>query len=130
MKAFAHSMNVGKEEEKERGNIIGEIFASSAGINLAAVSAIPMQQGSAISAGSGVEEWLEVVEESASASAILKEQIMDSLVVENDGKLSFKTDLLRNYGKGHELDQVLPSTLKEIYEDEQIEYPKALQLIK
>lgn len=81
MKAFAHSMNVGKEEEKERGNIIGEIFASSAGINLAAVSAIPMQQGSAISAGSGVEEWLEVVEESASASAILKEQIMDSLVV-------------------------------------------------
>jgi len=51
-------------------------------------------------------------------------------MMQEDGKLTFKTDLLRNYGKGYELEQVLPNTLKEIYDDEGIEYPKGLLLIK
>ena len=46
------------------------------------------------------------------------------------GVVSFKVDLLRNYGKGHELDMVLPDTLKEIYYDGTVEYATTLLLIK
>jgi len=44
---------VGNQEEVERNNMVGEILS----INLPHVSAIPVNQGSAISAGSAVEEW-------------------------------------------------------------------------
>jgi hypothetical protein len=93
--------------------MVGEIVGV---LNLPHVSAIPVNQGSVISAGSGVEEWLEEVEaeESGAASSVLKEQIMESVSMQEDGKLTFKTELLRNY-QGHGLEQILPNTLKEIY---------------
>lgn len=57
LKAFSHSQVVGNQEEVERNNMVGEILS----INLPHVSAIPVNQGSAISAGSAVEEWFEEV---------------------------------------------------------------------
>ena len=63
-------------------------------------------------------------------STLLKDQIVESMQKDEEGKIIFKVDLLRNYGKGHELDAVLPDTLKELYRDENIEYHTTLQLMK
>ena len=93
------------------------------------VSAIPNVQSSAISAF-GMGEWLEEVPEVNMGATLLKEQIIESMDQSEEGKVTFKVDLLRNYGKGHELDTVLPDTLKEIYQDERLEYHIVLLLIR
>jgi hypothetical protein len=64
------------------------------------------------------------------APSILKDSILATLEIPEDGKVTFKIDLLRNYGVGHELDRVLPETIREIYNDEKIDYPTAILLIR
>lgn len=66
-------------------------------------------QSSAVSEGAN---WLEEVAEVDLAPTILKDNILSTLELTEDGKVVFKVDLLRNYGSGHELDRVLPDTLK------------------
>lgn len=68
------------------------------GLNLPFVSAIPNVQSSAVSEGAG---WLEEVAEVDMAPTLLKENILATLEKLEDGKVTFKIDLLRNYGPGH-----------------------------
>lgn len=101
--------------------------APPAQLNLPNISSIPIVPASAISEG---VLWVQQVEEVNMAPTMLKEQLLSSLQYPEEGKIAFKVDLLRNYGVGHQLDRVLPETLRQIYYEQRLQYATILLLLK
>lgn len=94
------------------------------------ISAIPAVQSSAISAFEFNPIEAEYVEEVFLGTSVLKDEILASVEINAEGKLNFKADLIRNHVSSFQLEEVVPELLKEIYNDENIEFGMILDLIE